>query len=177
MSSCTRLQLLQQAFDKAAGCFLETGCCYSNFMECFQPVASVYKEDFGLMYEQFKQLLAIRLQQEFQLLLKEYDMESKMKVCDEIFSRYHVDRSGFVRIPFNEASPSELVERLALKEKLLIREKLQQQKISLEEEIVALEKQLLEKRNEAAMSKENTQQAVKISQKVVDAAINNFKCI
>lgn len=57
----SRFQLLQRAFEKAVATFLENGCSYSQFSECFEPMSSVYPEDFELLHKQLQQLLDIRL--------------------------------------------------------------------------------------------------------------------
>ncbi|EME26504.1 hypothetical protein Gasu2_42510 [Galdieria sulphuraria] len=170
----SRFQLLQRAFEKAVSTFLENGCSYSKFSECFQPVSSVYPEDFELLNKQLKQLLEIRLKQEFHLLVEEKDIASKLDICDQLFQKYHVDKNGYIRIPFNEQDPTDWMKAIAIKQKLKLKETLCKEKNELTKTVKELENQVMDTRQQADKYKEDVEHLVKLSATAVDVANQNL---
>jgi len=172
--TCSRFQLLQAAFDKAVSTFLENGCSYSKFSEFFQPVASVYPEEFELLHKQLQQLLDIRLKQEFQLLLEDKDIATKLEVCDQLFQTYHVDRNGYVRIPLNEQTPSEWIKAVAVKQKHKWKETLCEERDELLKAVKDLERKVSDTRQKADKCQTDIQHLVNLSAEVVHEANQNL---
>ncbi|GJQ11881.1 hypothetical protein GpartN1_g3672.t1 [Galdieria partita] len=173
-SYSSRFQLLQLAFEKAVSTFLENGCSHSKFLECFQPTSSVYPEDFELLHKQLKQLLEIRLKQEFHLLVEDKDIATKLDVCDKLFQKYHVDRNGYIRIPFNKQNPSDWMKAIAIKQKLKLKQTLNEQRDEMRKAVKDLESQVIETRQKADKCKQDVEQLVNMSTAAVDVANQNL---